>query len=173
MNPIDDEILNQYIDGSLESTKLNEVKEQLMNSDIDKKRLGYLQVVHNELSKIKTFQTSAAFTDLVMSKLGKKFKVRKEDRFFILSISSLFLTLCLAIIIYLFINIITDSSATSSVLQKADYYFSYLMQFTENARNIFSSKYISIFGSIISFGLLTLIYFLYEEHKLVKRKLGQ
>ncbi len=172
MIPIDDEILNQYIDGELEPSKLNEVMEQLKSSEADRKRLNYLQIVHRELGKIKSSETSSGFTELVMSKLEKKFKVRKEDKFFILSISSIFLILCLGIIIYLFINIISDPAISSSVLQKVDFYIAYFTKFNEDIKEILSPKNISIAGSIISFGLLTLIYFIYEEHKFGKRKLG-
>ena len=173
MIPIDDETLNQYIDGELDQTKLKIVKEQLINSEIDRKRLEYLQKVHGNLGQLKIYQTSTNFTSFVMSKLEKKLKASKKDKIFILSISSVFMIFCLAIAGYLLFNIISDPSSTGLIVEKTNLYMSILMQFTESAKEIFTSQNISIFGSIISFGFLAVAYFMYEEHKFSKRKIEQ
>lgn len=173
MIPIDDEILNQYIDGELDQVKLKNIREQLINSEFDRKRLECLQKVHGELGQLNIYQTSTNFTSFVMSKLEKKIKASKKDKIFILSVSSVFMIFCLAIAGYLLFNIISDPSSTGLIVEKTDTYISILLQYTESTRGIFTPQNISIFGSIISFGFLAVAYFIYEEHKFSKRKIEQ
>ncbi|MHB8581472.1 MAG: hypothetical protein ACYDA4_16630 [Ignavibacteriaceae bacterium] len=173
MSPIDDETLNLYIDGELDQTKLKDIKEQLIHSEIDRKRLEYLQKVHGNLLQLNGYQTSTNFTSFVMSRLEKKIKASKKDKIFILSMFSVFMIFCLAIAGYLLFSLISDPSSTGIIVEKTDSYISIFIQFIESTNGIFSPQNISIFGSIISFGFLAAAYFIYEEHKLFKRKIEQ
>ncbi len=173
MNDIDDEKLNQYIDGDIKNDDLKILKAQLKNSDADRKRLSDLQIIHNELKKIRIFETSVNFTEVILSRLQRKVKTQKNDKIFIISIFSIFIILCLLVVGYLSYYIITVPSSTASLTQKVDTYIAILIKLSENSKDIFSPKNISIFGSIVSFCLLAAIYTLYSEQKFIRKRLRQ
>lgn len=173
MNGIDEEKLNQYIDGDINDNDLKDLKERLKNSEDDRKKLSDLQRIHNELKKIKIFETSVNFTEVILSRLQRKVRVQKKDKIFIVSIFSIFILLCLMIVGYLSYKIITDPSSTAVLTQKVNFYMTFLLKFNENSKDIFSPKNISIFGSIVSFFLLAAIYTLYAEQRFIRKRLKQ
>lgn len=173
MNGIDDETLNQYIDGDIKNDDLKILKEKLKNSEADRKRLSDLQNIHDELKKIRIFETSVNFTEVILGRLQRKVKTQKNDKIFIISIFSIFILLCLMIVGYLSYYIITVPSSTTILTQKVNLYITVLSKFSENSMDIFSSKNISIFGSIVSFCLLAAIYTLYAEQKFIRKRLKQ
>jgi hypothetical protein len=168
MNRLSDEILNKYIDGELDYETLNEVKLILKESEPDRENLRILLKVHNELKGIKEFEVSAGFTSNIMSKLTAKFKPKKADKYFILSISSFFVLLSLAIIGVAIALIVNSPSQSSSSEQVLGYMVSFLENFSIIVRKIFSGSGMSIFGSIISLGILVTAYFFFESHKHIK-----
>jgi hypothetical protein len=168
MNRLSDEILNKYIDGELDYETLNEVKSILKESEPDRENLKALLKVHNELKRIKEFEVSASFTSNIMYKITAKFKPKKADKYFILSISSFFVLLSLAIIGVAIALIINSPSQSSSSEQVLGYMVSFLENFAISVRKIFSGSSISIFGSIISLGILVSAYFFFESHKHIK-----
>ena len=168
MNRLSDEILNKYIDGELDFETLNEVKKILKESGPDRKNLKALLKVHDELKRIKVFEVSENFTLNVMRKIAVKFKPKKADKYFILSISSFFIMLSLAIIGVAIALIVNTPSETSSSEQILGFLASSLDSFSLFIRKIFSGSGISIFGSIISFGILITAYFFFEGQKHIK-----
>lgn len=168
MNKLSDEILNKYIDGELNYTDLQHVNEKLASSNEDKKRLNTLLAVHNELKKIKEEKVEHGFTELLMRKLLSRKKSIREQRNFILVISSIFITVILVVaslIIYFAVN--QPSSAKVSV-NYSNYIISFFQSVVFAITQIFSSKGISIFGSIISLGILISGYFFFENLKASK-----
>ena len=165
MNRLSDEILNKYIDGELDYETLNEVKAILKESEADRENLKVLMKVHNELKSIKEFKVSDNFTSVVMSKIVSKFKPKKSDKYFIISISSFFILLSLAIIGIVIALLVNSTQQTSSTEQFLGYLVSSLESFSVFIRKIFNGSGISIFGSIISLGLLISAYFFFESHK--------
>ena len=165
MNKLSDEILNKYIDGELDYETLNEVKAILKESEADRENLRVLMKVHNELKGIKEFKVSDSFTSAVMSKIVSKFKPKKSDKYFIISVSSFFILLSLAIIGVVIALLVNSTEQTSSTEQFLGYLVSSLESFSVFIRKIFNGSGISIFGSIISLGLLISAYFFFESHK--------
>ena len=165
MNRLSDEILNKYIDGELDYETLNEVKAVLKESAADRDNLRLLMKVHNELKVIKEFKVSDNFTSGVMFKIASKFKPKKADRYFIISIASFFILLSLAIIGVVITLLVNSPEQTSSTEQFLGYLVSSLESFSIFVRKIFNGSGISIFGSIISLGLLISAYFFFESHK--------
>ena len=165
MNRLSDEILNKYIDGELDYETLNEVKAILKESVADRENLRVLMKVHNELQGIKEFEVSEKFTSGVMSKIGSKFKPKKADKYFIISISSFFILLSLAVIGVVIALLVNSPEQASSTEQFLGYLVSSLESFSIFIRKIFNGSGISIFGSIISLGLLISAYFFFESHK--------
>ncbi len=173
MNDIDDEKLNQFIDGDINSNDLKDLKEKLKYSEAGRKRLSGLQNIHNELKKISIFETSINFTEVILSRIEQKVKTKKKDKIFIISIFSIFILLCLMIVGYLSYYIISEPSSTAVLTQKVNYYINILLNFSENSKDLFSPKNISIFGSMVSFCLFVAIYTLYTEQKFVRKRLKQ
>jgi hypothetical protein len=165
MNRLNDEILNKYIDGELDYETLNEVKAILKESEADRENLRVLMKVHDELKSIKEFKVSDNFTSAVMSKIASKFKPKKADRYFIISISSFFILLSMAVIGIVIALLLNSPEQTSSTEQFLGYLVSYLESFSIFIRKIFNGSGISIFGSIISLGLIISAYFFFESHK--------
>jgi hypothetical protein len=168
MNRLSDEILNKYIDGELEPEKLKEVKAILSESAPDRENLKALLKVHNNLKEINEFKVSANFTSAVMNKIALKFKPRKADKYFIVSISSFFILLSLVIIgivISFIINMPSQSNSTSQVI---GYLISSLENFSLFIKKIFGGPGLSIFGSVISLGILITAYFFFDSHKHIK-----
>ncbi len=173
MIQLNDEILNQYIDGELNQAALIEVKELLKKSDDGRRRLAALQRVHGELGKIKIYETGADFTSLLMAKIRKNAISIKKDRYFVFSISTIFMIISLAIIGYVFTIAVGSSSSGSMSTNSIDYYINYFTNALETVRNILSAKNISIIGSIFSFGIIITGYIFFENLRHAKRRLSR
>lgn len=168
MKRLSDEILNKYIDGELDYKTLNEVEAILRESEVDRENLRVLLKVHNELKEIKEFEVKENFTSNLMQRISAKFKPKKADKYFILSISSFFILLSLAIIGVVIALLVNSPEQTSSTQQFMGYLVSSLESFSIFIRKIFDGSGISIFGSIISLGILITAYFFFESHKHIK-----
>jgi len=173
MIELTDEILNKYIDGELEIDIIQQIREQLKNSEFDNKRFIALQAVHNELKKIKEIEIKKDFTSLVMAKLVKRVKSGKKDRIFIFSISSVFVIICLAIVSYLLISFSGADTGGNAASQSIDNYVNYFVQMFSSVKELLTAKNISIIGSVFSFGLLITGYFFFENLRQSKRRLSK
>ncbi len=168
MNRLSDEILNKYIDGELDYETLNEVKAILKESEPDRENLKALLKVHDELKGIKEFKVNASFTFNIMHKITAKFKPKKADKYFIISVSSFFILLSLAILGTVIALIINEPGQSASTEQVLTNFVSAIESFSVFLRKIFSGSGMSIFGSIISLGILVTAYFFFESHKHIK-----
>jgi hypothetical protein len=173
MIELNDEILNKYIDGELDQAVLNEVREQLKHSEFDRLRLSMLQRVHNELSKLEAFEVSKNFTSAIMSKLQKKAKVAWKDKFFILSISSIFLVIILSILGYVLIMSISQASSGPQNAENIKGYVNVITNLSATIKAVMTPKNISIFGSILSFGIIITGYLFFENQRQTKRNLSK
>ena len=173
MIELTDEILNKYIDGELERDIMQQIREQLKNSEIDKKRFITLQAIHNELKKIKEIEVKKDFTSLVMAKLVKKVRSRKKDKLFIFSISSIFVVCSLAIIGYLIVTVVGSNVGGNAANQNVDNYVNFFVQMFSSVKELLTAKNISIIGSVFSFGLLITGYFFFENLRQSKRRLSK
>jgi len=173
MIELSDDLLNKYLDGELDEKELAEVLDFLVISKEAQKRLKALQIADKGLRQIKEFKVPDAFTDLVMSKLHKRSKVRKGQKYFIFSISSIFILSSLTVlgfIISLFMGTDSESDSTSHILENFLNYADYL---SKSIKGIMSGENISIFGSIISFVIIISAYFFFENYKQTKEKLSK
>ncbi|HEY4754870.1 MAG TPA: hypothetical protein VIH28_02330 [Ignavibacteriaceae bacterium] len=170
MNKLSDEILNKYIDGELDHTSLKYVNEVLSSSIEDKKRLQALLAVHSELKKIKENQVAESFTNLVMKKLKVRNKAFKEQRHFIYAISSIFVTVLLVIIGLIIYYGVNQSGGTQTSQTYTQVIISFFRLIASGIAQIFTPRGISVFGSIISLGILISGYFFFENLKASKQK---
>lgn len=170
MKELNDEILNKYIDGELDHTSLQEVNDILSNSFEDRKRHQALLAVHNGLKKLKEEHVSENFTYTVMNRLRLQRKSYKEQKTFISVVFSIFILLILGIVgAVIYIGLTQPSDAESSV-NYSQYIFGFVKSIVSMISQIFTPKGISIFGSVISLGILISGYFFFESLKATKQK---
>jgi anti-sigma factor RsiW len=165
---ISDEILNKYIDGELDSAALEEIRDQLKNSEEERKRLAELQAVHANLKKIPADEVSPGFTEKVMMKLREqrvslpaRSKWVKEQSRFVFGVSSIFLLICFLIFGYLLYSFVSASDDQKS---SADY-SGLVDNFANGMVNFIMSINLSIIGSILSAVILISAYFFFEAMK--------
>ncbi len=173
MRRLSDEILNKYIDGDLTSFEMKEVKEILKSSEEDRRNLKALQLVHQNLKNTSGFETSVNFTSKVMAGLKGRVKARKEDKYFIYSISSIFIVISLGVIGFVLYNIIHTINTAPQGQQDVNTYVNYVITFFHNVSSIFNTNSIPVFGSIISFGVIISAYLFYENLRHAKRRLSR
>ena len=173
MNKLSDEILNRYLDNELDQETYNMVRAQLDISAEDRKRLKALQAVHLELSKIKESVPGDDFTTKLMKKIVKRSKAKKDQKIFVFSISSIFVSISLLIIgyvVYLITSAPTAGQGSEKIIENTVNVF---QNIAEPIKNFLTGKNIAIIGSIFSFGLLLSIYFVVDTLKRVKHNIGK
>lgn len=171
MNKLSDEILNKYIDGELDYASLKNINEVLSSSLEDKKRFQALLAVHNELKKIKEEHVAESFTNLVMNKLRSRKKAFTEQRRFIFAIFSIFVSVLLIIIGFIIYYSMNQSGGTQVSQTYTQYIISIFHLVASGIAQIFTPRGISVFGSIISLGILISGYFFFENLKASKQKI--
>jgi len=169
MIELNDEILNKYLDEELEQAELLKVLELLKESAEARNRLRVLQAVHSGLKEMKEYSPSEGFTSIIMGKLYSKVKSKKDQKIFIYSVSGVFIVLCL-IIAGIALSIILNSAAASSSGELNQNIISYTEKIAGIIRSIFSGSGISIFGSVLSLGIIIFSYFFFEFQKNLKTK---
>jgi hypothetical protein len=173
MIELSDEILNKYIDGELDQTTVGELREQLKNSESARLKLAMLQKVHCELGKLKTLEVSGNFTSVIMSKLQRKVKIAHSDKYFVFSISSVFVIIILTILSYLFVGSFNIAGSSTQNIQDFNNYINVIANVSSLIKGLMTSKNISIIGSILSFGILISGYLFFENQRLIKRNLSK
>ena len=171
MNKLSDDVLNKYIDGELDYASLQNVNEVLSTSIEDKKRLQALLAVHNELKKIKEESVPDSFTHSVMKRVQSRNKAFKVQRHFVFEISSIFISgllVIIGLIIYYSINQPGETQTSQTYTQNIIPFFRAI---ASGIAQIFTPRGISVFGSIISLGILILGYFFFENLKASKQKI--
>ncbi len=158
------EILNRYIDGELTGTELQDFLKELNSSAEIKQQLQTLQTASNSFKKIKEYSPPDNFTSKLMTQLNKKLKHGKSDKFFILSISSIFVVLSLIISGFVLAKIIgTDKPGSSIAL--GGQIMEIITKIAQSFVVLFSSSSISLVAGIISFGIIISGYFYFDYQK--------
>lgn len=172
MNLLSDEILNKYIDGELNASQIEEVKTVLEKSEDDRKRFSTLKIVHEKLSLIQEDEISEDFTNLVMAKISKPFTVPRRQKYFIISITSIFILVCLGIVGYVASIIISSSASQTESIQMTETVQKIGNGLISELRKLFSGSELSIIGSVLSLAILISGYFFFEHQKQTKANLG-
>jgi anti-sigma factor RsiW len=167
-----DEILNKYLDGELDAQKFEEVEDILRQSDTERKRFNALKLIHEQLSLVQEEEVPEDFTSFVMAKIGKKFAVPRQQKYFILSIISLISLFCLGIVVYVAIAVISSATPQTETIQVTETVQQIGNRLIEEIVKMFSGKNLSIIGSIFSLGILISGYFFFERQKQAKANLS-
>lgn len=168
---INDDILNKYIDGDLSQSEMILVKNKLKTSENLMKKYKTLLLVHNRLKNMKEDKVSDNFTPVIMSRISKKIKFRKSDKYFIFSISSVFVLVGLIITGFILANILSSSANGNESIQILESIFTYSEKAVKLVSSFFSGKNVSLFGSIISLGIILSAYFFYDFNKSMRKNL--
>ena len=169
MNLLSDEILNKYLDGELDKNQSAEIEEILNKSENDRKRFSALKLIHKELSLMQEDKVSVDFTKNVMARVNKKFALPKQQNYFIISISSLLILVCIGIVAYVVTAIISSSAPQTESFQITETVNRFGSGLILELKKLFSGKNLSIIGSVFSLGILISGYFFFEQQK--RRKL--
>lgn len=172
MIKLTNDILNKFIDNELDWETYQAVNEQLKSSPEDLRKLNELQKIHGGLKSLNVEEVSEQFTSNIMERILKEAKVKKADRNFILSIVS-FIGLIILVLIGVAFSQIISSSPNPSTVSFGDKITSFVSEIVSVVENIFTTKSVSIFGMVISLGLIISIFSLYESHKRTKDSLSK
>ena len=97
MIDINDELLNRYLDGELDFKERTELEKYLNENKSARKRFNSLKLVHSSLVRLQEDSPSMNFTDKVMMSISRKSKSKSSQKYFIISISSFIVLLCMLI----------------------------------------------------------------------------
>jgi anti-sigma factor RsiW len=172
MNLLSDEILNKYLDGELDKNQSAEIEEILNKSENDRKRFIALKLIHKELSLMQEDKVNADFTNNVMARVNKKFALPKQQNYFIVSITSILVLVCLVIVTYVVTAVISSSAPQTESLQITETVNRFGSGLILELKRLFSGKNLSIIGSVFSLGILISGYFFFEHQKRSKINLG-
>jgi anti-sigma factor RsiW len=170
MTGLTDEILNRYLDGELSPTELNEVREIFDSSEDARRRLYAMQLVHDGLKKYKVRKPSPAFTSVLMKKIVRRTEP-KGQRYFIFSISSIFVLVSLAIIAYLASYIISTGQASSEGNNSVNTLLSLAERMVHGIKTLFTAGNVSLIGFIFSFAIIISAWFFFDSHRQARTKL--
>ena len=168
MNLLSDKILNKYLDGELDDQKRKEVEEVLSKSEPDRKTFNTLKLIHSHLSAITEFKPASEITDNVMNKIRHKFVLPRRQNYFVVSVVSVFISICVAIIAYMVVAIISSAPPQSDTIQITETVNQLSNGFIYELKRLISGKNLSIIGSIFSLGIMISGYFFFEHQKKTK-----
>ena len=172
MNLLSDEILNKYLDGELDAEQVEEVKSALENSEEDRKRFNALKIVHDKLSAIREDAVSENFTNLVMARIAKPLAVPRKQKYFIISIVTIFILVCLGIVGYVASMVISSAAPNTESIQVTETVQKLGSGLIMELKKLFSGSGLSIMGSVLSLAILISGYFFFEHQKQTKANLG-
>jgi hypothetical protein len=167
MTLVNDELMNNYIDGDLNMMNFNELEEILKNSPKVLSQLNALKHAERTLRYLPIIETKSNFTSLVMKRIHNSIRSRQEQKKFILTVFSVFLFLCLTITGIIGFEVIRNLNSGTSKLVKDS--ANYIVHASELVSKLLSSQNISLVGGILSFGLIIIAWFFFDYNKLLRK----
>ncbi len=173
MIKVTDELLNQYIDGELDSASLKELKQILETDSEALAKLKSLKLVDENLHNLEAEKAPVNFAERVINVIfGQVKKAKPKVNHFFVTMFSLFAIAILAVVGIAF-NVTSKQSGSSTVLET---YKNKVEEFINNSaaplQSILKGNSIMYVGIALSVILLIAMYFLFESHKNFKNKLG-
>lgn len=165
MKNINDEILNDYLDGNLGKSQMIEVKMAIDNDHLLKARYNALLTAHRLLKEVKTEKVSDGFEKRVMSRINRRREIAKQQKRFMMIIFSLFAVLLLGIVGYTFTEVMSSikSSESENLIN------SFTIFLNDYQKLLFNKTNLTILGSILSFIMIISGYSLFEFQKRSKK----
>ena len=172
MIDFNDEILNRYLDGELDFKERSELEKYLSENKSARKRFNSLKLIHSSLVRLQEDSPSMNFTDKVMMSISRKSKSKSGQKYFIISISSFIVLLCMVIFGFLLANILGSTSTSGMDSQSFNTINNITNSFINEIKKLFSGEGLSIFGSILSLGIIISGYIFFEKQKHTKAHLS-
>jgi anti-sigma factor RsiW len=160
-----DEILNKYLDGELDANEKVELEKYLNKNELARKRFNSMKLVHSNLFRMQENSPSVNFTDKVMLSINRKVKSRSGQKYFIISVSSFIILLCILVFGFVLANILSSSSVSGMNSQSVNTINNLTNSFISEIKKLFSGQGLSIFGSILSLGIIISGYIFFEKQK--------
>lgn len=167
-----DDLLNKYLDGELSANEKIELENYLNENELARKRFNSLKSVHSFLFQINAESPSVNFTEKVMNAVQKKAKSRSSQKYFIISVSSFIVLLCMLIFGFVLANILNSPSVGGMDSQSVHTINNLSDSLIAEIKKLFSGQGLSIFGSILSLGIIISGYIFFEKQKHTKAHLG-
>ncbi len=172
MIDFNDELLNRYLDDELDFKERTELEKYLNENKSARKRFNSLKLVHSNLIQMREDSPSVNFTDKVMMSISRKSKSKSGQKYFIISISSFIVLLCMLIFGFLLTNILGSTSTSGMDSQSLNTFNNLTNLFISEIKKLFSGQGLSIFGSILSLGIIISGYIFFEKQKHTKAHLS-
>ncbi|MCX6170434.1 MAG: hypothetical protein NTX65_13895 [Ignavibacteriales bacterium] len=172
MSNVTDEILNKYIDGELDSSEVEMVKNEMEKDAKLIAKLQALRMVDNSLHQMEVEHTSGNFTDNVMKAIAAAKKaVKPSVNYFFITIISIFSLGVVAVLIAAF-QAYKKNNSPSAIAPYADKAKELFNQNLTALQSIFSNPSVILVISVLSLVLLVTAYFTFESHKNFTKKLN-
>mgnify|MGYP001306910872 CR=1 FL=1 len=168
MKNIDDEVLNDYLDGNLAESELVEVKMAIESNPSINARFESLLAVHKLFRLVEPDKVSDDFEKRVMQRINRGREIAKQQKRFMVMIFSFFGLLLFSIVGYAFTEVLSSIklSASENIISTFSVFLDDYQKFLSNKNNL------TILGSILSFVMVISGYFLFELQKKSKRIIG-
>ncbi len=160
-----DELLNDYIDGSINANKINELKELLEKDEMTAKKLKALKAIDVLMRTIDYEKAPRDFSEKFAAYLAKNRVIKKDRKDFVTpTVLSLFMVVMLCILAvsfyysYLSIN---DTEMISGIL----------LDIFNGVSFIAGNKLFHLLGASVSFIALTILYIMNETHRRFRKKI--
>ena len=166
MKKISNKIINQYIDGELDSDEKKAIKKLLTNSSKDKKEYLLLHQLDKNLRKIKSKKPSQNFTLDLMNKLSVRTVAQRKQSRFIMGI----ITILLLPILFITSTVIYNLFSNYNTVGSSQIYTikSTIIIWLANAINYFSINPVSLLWISLFLILSISMTFLLDEFNRLK-----
>lgn len=167
MIDFNDDLINKYLDGELDTETSAKVEKFLNENESARRKFSSLRLLHNLLHKINEDHPSDKFTQKVMYSISRKKKADTKQKYFILTVALFIILLCLMIFGYGLTEIISTSDKVINP-ESFNTLNDITEEFVSGFLKVFSGHNLSIIGSILSFGLIIAGYIFFEKQKHTK-----
>jgi len=168
MNDYLDELMNDYIDNSLSTEKINELNKILEKNDNELKKLKALRFVDEVLKNLEVYSAPEDITEKVMKLISEKSNaIKRSVNKFMVSVFS-FLTFVLFTICSVILWIVVKESSSINLSNELNAFLKKGISFINNYMN---NNLFLLITSSMTLIIISTLYFIIESHKEFKNKL--
>ena len=168
MNDYLDELMNDYIDNSLSTEKINELNKILEKKDNELKKLKALRFVDEVLKNLEVYSAPEDITEKVMKLISEKSNaIKRSVNKFMVSVFS-FLTFILFTICSVILWIVVKESSSINLSNELNAFLKKGISFINNYMN---NNLFLLITSSMTLIIISTLYFIIESHKEFKNKL--
>jgi hypothetical protein len=169
MSKLNDDLLNDYVDNILSSSKVNEINKIINEDETELSRLRAHKFVHQTLKEIPIEEAPKNISQLVMSKITETISFDSQASNFFKIVIGFFVIIISALLIYSFqVQIETEGNTSFQFFER---FLHSLSTVLPNLPNIFSNSSITIIGSALIIILFIASFYMVESHFHFKKKL--